>query len=137
MGDKSQEQRITPAFRVTDYTKSKAFYVDGLGFKVVFEHRFKPGFPVFAEVVRDGMSFYLTEHAGDCKVGGLIHMLVEDVDALYEEFLNRGIRIHEPPNEDLPNLRMMTIVDRDGNQIRFHAPTGNPPNPGEYTEPDQ
>ena len=55
---------------------SKQFYVDGLGFQVDWEHRFEPGFPVFAQVSRDGLAFFLTEHTGDCPVGGLIHLYV-------------------------------------------------------------
>lgn len=43
-------QKVVPAFRITDYKKSKAFYVEGMGFQIDWEHRFEPDFPVF---VRD------------------------------------------------------------------------------------
>ena len=60
-------QQVVPALRITSYAKSKAFYVDALGFKIDWEHRFEPHFPVFMQVSRDGMALYLTEHTGDCQ----------------------------------------------------------------------
>jgi catechol 2,3-dioxygenase-like lactoylglutathione lyase family enzyme len=115
-------QRVIPALRITNYERSKGYYVDQLGFDVAWEHRFAPGFPVFIAVARDGMQIYLTEHAGDCEVGGLVHLLIEDVTAWYEQFRAKGARVAEPPNNDLGFLNM-TIVDPDGNRLRFMEPS--------------
>jgi catechol 2,3-dioxygenase-like lactoylglutathione lyase family enzyme len=112
-------QKVIPALRITNYARSKAFYVDGLGFSVKGEHRFGPKFPVFMTISRDGMDIFLTEHAGDCQVGGLVHFYVPDVDAIHDEFRGRGIAVQEPPSESLEGMRDMTIVDPDGNQLRF------------------
>ena len=103
---------------MTDYIRAKAFYVDGLGFRIDWEHRFEPGFPVFMQVSRDEMLLFLTEHRGDCPVGGLVHFYVPDVDAWHAEFVARAIPIEEPPNEELAGLRVMTVVDPDGNKLR-------------------
>ena len=35
-------QRIVPTLRMTDEARSRAFYVDGLGFRVDWTHRFEP-----------------------------------------------------------------------------------------------
>ncbi len=115
------EQRVIPALRITNYERSKAFYVEKLGFRVEWEHRFKPHFPVFLSVVRDGMQLFLTEHAGDCQVGGLVHFLISDVDAWYREFTDKGVAVSDPPNDDL-GFRNMTVTDPDGNQLRFMVP---------------
>ena len=112
-------QRVMPTLRITDYARSKAFYVDGLGFQIDWEHRFEPHFPVFMQVSRDEMALFLTEHKGDCSVGGLVHLYVPDVDAWHAEFVGRGIAVKEPPNQSLPGLRDMTIVDPDGNKLRI------------------
>ena len=112
-------QQVVPAFRITDYARSKAFYVDGLGFHIDWEHRFEPHLPVFMQVSRDGLTFYLTEHTGDCQVGGLVHLYVPDVDAWYAECLRKGVPVQEAPNESLDGLRDMTVVDPDGNQLRI------------------
>ena len=61
--------QVVPTLRITNYARSKAFYVDALGFQIDWEHRFKPDFPVLMQVSRDGMALFITEHAGDCPVG--------------------------------------------------------------------
>ena len=64
------KQRVTPQFRMTAWGTSRPFYEHDLSFRVEWEHMFEPGLPVFAEVTLDGLSLFLTEHAGDCEVGG-------------------------------------------------------------------
>ncbi|WJY27540.1 MULTISPECIES: glyoxalase superfamily protein [Sporosarcina] len=113
-------QTVIPAFRITDYDRSMAFYVDTLGFAVDWEHRFEPHFPAFLQLTKDDMTLYLTQHAGDCQVGGLIHFFVPNVDRWYSDLKNaKELCITVPPNEDLEGLRMMTLTDPDGNQLRI------------------
>ena len=111
-------QRVVPTLRMTDYARTRAFYTDGLGFHLDWEHRFGPDFPAFVQVSRDGMAIYLSEHTGDAQVGGLVHFYVPDVDAWYDEFRQKGTPVHEAPHEGIEGLRMMTVVDPDGNQLR-------------------
>ena len=115
------QQRVVPALRITNYERSKGYYVEKLGFSVEWEHRFGPNFPVFMSVTRDGMQIYLSEHAGDCQVGGLVHFLIPDVDAWHREFMEKGAVVAEAPNDDL-GFRNMTVTDPDGNQLRFMEP---------------
>jgi len=115
------EQRVIPALRITNYERAKAFYVGKLGFTLEWEHRFEPTFPVFMSISRDGMRLYLTEHTGDCEVGGLVHFLIPSVDLWHREFRERGVQATDPPNNDL-GFRNMTITDPDGNQLRFMEP---------------
>jgi catechol 2,3-dioxygenase-like lactoylglutathione lyase family enzyme len=115
----SVQQRVTPQLRMTDWQRSRAFYVDGLGFAVEWEHRFAPGLPVFTQIARDGLALFLTEHTGDCEPGGACYIVVDDVDALYREITARGIQACEPP-EDAPwGGREMLVIDPDGNRLRF------------------
>ncbi len=115
------EQRVMPTLRITDYAASKRFYSEGLAFAIDWEHRFEPHFPVFMQVSREGMSLFLSQHTGDCPAGGLVHFYVPDVDAWYAEFQAKGVSVREPPNEDLPGLRSMMIVDPDGNKLAIHT----------------
>ena len=119
--DNLPKQRVMPTLRITDYLRSKMFYVESLGFHIDWEHRFKPEFPVFMQVSRDGLAFFLTAHAGDCPVGGLVHLYVPDVDAWFAEFQGKRVPIAEAPNESLQGLRSMTIVDPDGNKLMVHT----------------
>ena len=111
-------QRVVPALRITNYERSKRFYLNQLGFRLEWEHRFGPTFPVFMSVALDGMRLYLSEHSGDCQVGGLVHFVVSDVHSLHSIFTERQVPITEAPNNDL-GFRNMTITDPDGNQLRF------------------
>jgi uncharacterized glyoxalase superfamily protein PhnB len=118
-------QNVTPQFRITDARRSTRFYVDGLGFKIDWEHRFKPGFPVFMQLTRAGQSIFLTEHAGDCQIGGAAYFVVADVDACHKEFMRRGIVPTNPP-ADMPwGPREMVVTDPDGNRLRFAGPIGS------------
>jgi len=104
---------------MTNWERTRAFYVDGLGFKVDWEHRFEPGLPVFASLTRDGLSLFVTEHAGDCEVGGAAYLVVDDVDALFREISSRGIKAAELPSDAEWHAREMMVVDPDGNRLRF------------------
>ncbi|HUP24423.1 MAG TPA: VOC family protein [Thermoanaerobaculia bacterium] len=112
-------QRVTPQLRSTNWARTRAFYEDGLGFRVLWEHRFEPGFPVFAEVSRDGLSPFLTEHAGDCQVGGAAYIVVGDLDGLYREIVAKGVPVAEPPEDTPWGTREMNVIDPDGNRLRF------------------
>lgn len=112
-------QRVTPQLRSTNWQRTRAFYEEGLGFRVEWEHRFEPGFPVFAQVTRNGLSLFLTEHAGDCQVGGAAYIIVDDVDALYREITARGVNVLEPPDNAPWGGREMSVLDPDGNRLRF------------------
>jgi catechol 2,3-dioxygenase-like lactoylglutathione lyase family enzyme len=112
-------QLVTPQLRSTNWTRTKAFYVDGLGFTVDWEHQFEPSLPTFAQVTLDGRSLFLTEHTGDCQPGGAAYIVVDDVDALYEAVRSRGVRVWEPPEEAPWGVREMCIIDPDGNRLRF------------------
>lgn len=110
-------QKVCPALCITDYEKSKSFYVDGLGFRIEGEHRFAPHLPVFMTISRDGMSLYLTQHAGDCQPGGLVFLYVEDVDAWYAEITSRGVEAESPPEDFEGKIRDFRVVDLDGNKL--------------------
>lgn len=51
-------QKVIPTFRITDYERSKAFYVDGLGFSIDWEHRFEIDFPAYMQITRDDLSIH-------------------------------------------------------------------------------
>jgi catechol 2,3-dioxygenase-like lactoylglutathione lyase family enzyme len=115
-------QRVFPQLRITNWKRTHQFYVDGLGFSVDWEHRFEPGFPVFAQLTREGLSLFLTEHSGDCQVGGAAYFVVDDVDALHAEIRSRGLQPKETPANTPWGTREMTILDPDGNRLRFANP---------------
>ena len=46
--------KVTPILRIFDEAKAREFYVDFLGFRVDWEHRFEPGLPLYLQVSREG-----------------------------------------------------------------------------------
>jgi uncharacterized glyoxalase superfamily protein PhnB len=114
-------QRVIPALRMTDAARSLAFYREGLGFTLDWEHRFEPGFPLFAQISREGLVLFLSEHTGDCQPGGLVHLNVDDVDAWYHAMVARGVVPDYPPQDQPWGLRDFRVRDPDGNQLAICA----------------
>ena len=111
-------QTVIPQLRMTDATRSLAFYT-ALGFTVDWEHRFEAGLPLFAQLTRDGQTLFLSGHAGDCEVGGAVYFKVADVDACGRAFAATGVAILQPPHDTDWGTREMLLVDPDHNRLRF------------------
>ncbi len=112
-------QLVTPQLRSTNWTRIKAFYVDGLGFAIDWEHQFAPRMPTFAQVTLDGRSLFLSEHAGDCQPGGAAYIVLDDIDAFYTTIKARGTPVDDPPQDAPWGVREMSLIDPDGNRLRF------------------
>jgi uncharacterized glyoxalase superfamily protein PhnB len=112
--------RTTPILRSFDEAKAREFYVQYLGFAVVFEHRFEPGLPLYMEVARDGCTLHLSEHHGDACPGAALRIEVGDIDALHAELAARDHGFARPSVETMPwGTRDMTVTDPFGNRLTF------------------
>lgn len=121
-------QTVIPQLRITSASISLPFYLDGLGFAVDWKHQFEPDFPIFVQITRAGQTLFLTEHTGDCQVGGAVYLVVPDVDGCYQQFTQRGIAIPEQPQDTPWDTREMVVVDPDGNRLRFASDLNTDPN---------
>lgn len=110
-------QRVFPVLRILDEAQAKDFYVRGLGFTVDWEWRHEPHYPIFMHVSRDGLAFFLSEHAGDAEVGGRVYLAVDDVDAWYAEIQERGLEADSPPQDQPWGQRETTYCDPFGNRV--------------------
>ena len=120
-------QQVFPTLRITDWARSKRFYVDGLGFRVDWENRFDARDPVFAQLTRDGLSLNLSEHSGDGAPGTLVHLYVADVDAWYAEITQRGLPVAFAPRDEPWGNRDLRVIDPDGNQLCLCTPIRRKP----------
>ena len=110
----------TPILRSFDETLAREFYLDFLGFKVVFEHRFHDGAPLYMGVVRDACSLHLSEHHGDATPGASMRIQVTDVDALCAELRAKEYAHARPQAQDMPwGTRDFTVTDPFGNRLTF------------------
>lgn len=119
------DQRVVPCLRASDWDRSRAFWVGGLGFQVTFEWRHGPGFPVYAGITRDGAALHLSGYPGDCLPGGAVSILVADVNALHAELTARGVEAAAPLDQAW-GRRELSLRDPDGNRVTFHTPLPPP-----------
>lgn len=113
------KQTVIPQLRISSAVHSLKFYADGLGFAVDWTHQFEPGYPLFIQLTRAGQTIFLTEHAGDCQVGGAVYFIVPDADTCFSEFAGRAITAAEPPSNTPWGTREFVVTDPDGNRLRF------------------
>lgn len=104
--------RTTPILRIFDEAKAKEFYVDFLGFKVDWEHRFEPGLPLYLQVSRDGCVLHLSEHHGDCCPGAALRIETTELDAFHAELIAKRYKYYRPGIEEMPwGTRDMSVKD--------------------------
>ncbi len=112
--------KITPILRIFDEAKAKEFYVDFLGFKIDWEHRFADDMPLYMGISKDNCLIPLSEHHGDCSPGSAIRIETDDVEAYQQEILAKQYRYARPGVEDMPwGAREMSIHDPFGNRLTF------------------
>jgi catechol 2,3-dioxygenase-like lactoylglutathione lyase family enzyme len=108
------DEEVIPVLYVEDAARAVAWY-ERLGFRKQWVHQFEPDFPLFVSVARGRVRLYLSEHKADARPNTLIHLNVEDIDAVSAEF---GIPVEE---EGLAG-RECDLEDPDGNRLRVATP---------------
>lgn len=112
--------RITPILRIFDEAKAREFYVDFLGFKVDWEHRFESDLPLYMQVSKDDCILHLSEHFGDGSPGAHIRIEITGLDEFQQSLLAKRYKHARPGIESTPwNTREMTISDPSGNKLTF------------------
>lgn len=114
-------QRAVPVLHVSRSEEARAFYCDGLGFAETFAYRpdRSRADPCYLGLVRDGAEIHVSSFSGDAVAGGVVYLVVEDVDRLHEELVRKGIPIALAPVDQTWGNREMYVRDPDGNSIRF------------------
>jgi catechol 2,3-dioxygenase-like lactoylglutathione lyase family enzyme len=110
-----------PLLHVSKVAAAEDFYCGRLGFQREFAHRgdqARPD-PCYMGVSRDGIWLHLSSFSGDGVAGGVVNLLVNDVDALHAEFVAKGVPIAVEPVDQTWGTREMYVKDADGNCLRF------------------
>ena len=81
--------RAIPVIRCRDVKKSLAFYTNVLGFQKKYPEARDTDWVI--DLVHDGIEIQLSQHAGDGAFGCAINVRVEDVDALFKAYVERGL----------------------------------------------
>jgi lactoylglutathione lyase len=110
-----------PVLHVSSSAAAEKFYCDQLGFKQSFAYRFddaKPD-PCYMGLTRDEVRLHVSSFPGDGVSGGVVFLVVKDVDRLHEELKAKGITIDLEPTDQSWGNREMYVIDPDGNSLRF------------------
>jgi uncharacterized glyoxalase superfamily protein PhnB len=114
-------RQAVPLLHVSNAAAAVDFFCKKLGFKLQFQHRPDKvdADPCYMGVARDGVWMNLSSFRGDGVAGGVVNLLVDDVDSLYEEFVSHGVVIDLPPVDQTWGSREMYVKDADSNCLRF------------------
>ena len=110
--ERTRFEHAEPILRVSDMAVSVAYYTRALGFVNA-----EWGTNDFTLLSRDGAGIYLCRGAQG-HPGTWAWVGVEDVEALYREYLASGACIRYPPR-NYPWALEMIVEDPDGHVLRF------------------
>jgi catechol 2,3-dioxygenase-like lactoylglutathione lyase family enzyme len=115
---------VIPLLRIFDEQKAREFYVDFLGFRVDFEHRFGPEFPLYLGVSHSNCQMHLTEHFGDASPGAQVRIEVDDVAGLVADLVAKSYRYAKPGKPELQpwGTIEITLTDPFANRLTFFQP---------------
>lgn len=108
-----------PVIRIFAIDMALEFYRDFLGFRLDWEYRHGPGFPVYMQVSRGALILHLSEHAGDASPGAKVYVPVSGVDAFHRELTEKGCRFTRPSLEQMQWGLDMMVTDPFSNRIIF------------------
>ncbi|RAJ08592.1 hypothetical protein LX64_01245 [Chitinophaga skermanii] len=114
--------KVVPVFRVFNYEKVIEFYVDFLGFEVVFKHQ--PGnFPFYMQVKFQDALLDLSEHHGDATPGGRIFITgMKDLASFQQQLMAKEYRYLKPGLHKAfwdENILLVEVLDPFMNKIIF------------------
>jgi len=113
-----------PILRSFDESKAREFYIDWLGFKIDWEHRFEPDLPLYMQVSRDGIVLHISEHHGDSTPGSHVRVEIKGVRELHAELTAKRYKNNRPGLEspEWGGLEL-TVIDPCRNLITFFQRT--------------
>jgi catechol 2,3-dioxygenase-like lactoylglutathione lyase family enzyme len=112
--------RAIPVLRIFDVAKAKEFYVDFLGFRIDWEHRFADGVPVYMQIARGGLVLHLSEHHGDGSPGATVYVRTTGLQDLHREIMAKDYLLMRPGIERTPwHSKLMEVIDPFHNRLRF------------------
>ena len=114
---------VTPVLRSFDEARTRAFYLDFLGFALVFEHRFEPGLPLYLGVRRGECVLHLSEHYGDAAPGAGVRIACDDVTAYAAALRDKGFGNARPgaPQPTPWGTREFAVHDPSHNRLTFYT----------------
>lgn len=109
-----------PIFRILDFEKAKEFYIEFLGFKMDWEHRFGQDEPVYMQVSKNDLILHLSENKR-FQTGIIIFVETKGIEKFHFELLNKSSSYRVPDVAKTNwNTKQMELADPFGNLLRFN-----------------
>jgi uncharacterized glyoxalase superfamily protein PhnB len=114
-------QKTIPVLRIFDYKKALEFYLDWLGFEIVWEHMFEDNTPVYMEITRGNVTLHLSEHHGDGTPGTHVFVWCEGLKEFHDEIMAKQYKYNRPGLEEtFYGSWSVTVNDPFNNRISFN-----------------
>ena len=110
-----------PVLHVASSKVAEEFYCGKLGFELRFAYRIDETLadPCYMGFCRDSAWIHVSSFSGDAVTGGVVYLIVDDIDELHAGFVENGISSDLEPTDQTWGNREMYVNDPDGNSIRF------------------
>src|SRR5688572_390954 len=102
--------RAIPILRIFDVAKAKEFYLDFLGFRIEWEHRFEDGAPAYMQIARGDLVLHFSEHHGVGSPGATLYVRTTGLVEFHREITATGCRFMRPGIERTPWRSMLMEV---------------------------
>lgn len=117
---------VIPIFRIFDIDKAKEFYIDWLGFRIDWEHRFEDNSPLYMSVSKGNIVIHLSEHYGDACPGSKIMINYTGLKEYCETLRAKDYRYYKPGVEESAwDSYIMELTDPFGNRLMFNESKTN------------
>src|SRR5688572_19570636 len=114
-------EQTVPILRIFNVAKAKEFYVDFLGFKIDWAHRFEENTPVYLQASLGALVLHLSEHHGDACPGATVFVRVTGIDDYQRDLIAKNYKYYRPGVELAPwGAKCMEVIDPFGNRLRFN-----------------
>lgn len=114
---------VQPVLPARNVSEAIEFYVGKLGFSLIFQDTKKD--PHFAGVKRDGIEIHLQWYDNDefhTVDKSLLRFVVEDIDALFEEFRDKNLAgINKGPEKTSWGTYEFSFYDLNSNGLFFYS----------------
>ena len=120
--------KIIPLLRCNDLKEAIAFYTNVLDFTLKYSDEANNEWAI--ELINNDAEILIASRDGTARIA--ICVIVDDVDALFKKYVDRGLivpnnpgsPVHNSPIDQTWGLREFYINDPGGNTLRFAAPIG-------------
>lgn len=119
--------KIVPIFYCSNMREAIHFYTNILDFELAAGD--SPD-DVVVDLYNGNANLQLTSLSGNQKSGFAVNVFVDNVDALFTKYINRGLNtsdkkqspVHQAPLDQSWGRREFYVTDTDGNTLRFAQP---------------